>query len=73
MTFAGKIIELFLNPQIIPVCIQYDTTDVNIKLTVYGYDLFINLRCCVYPFFFAEAIASVASVDVQLCQKIYIR
>ena len=42
-----------------PVCIQYDTTDVNLDLTVYSY----ILRCCVYPFFFTEAIASVAAMD----------
>ena len=35
-------------PKLSPVCIQYDTTDANLDLTVYSY----ILRCCVYPFFF---------------------
>jgi hypothetical protein len=45
MTFARNkiIIELFRNPQtIILVYIQYDTTDVNLELIVYGYDLVIS-------------------------------
>jgi hypothetical protein len=28
--------------KIIPVCIQYDTTDANLELTVYAYDLVIS-------------------------------
>ena len=45
MTFARNriIIEPFRNPQkIILFCIQYDTTDDNLELTVYGYDLVIS-------------------------------
>jgi hypothetical protein len=34
-------------PKLSPVCIQYDTTDANLELTVDSY----ILRCCVYPLF----------------------
>ena len=46
MTFAGKklTVEPFRNPQkIIPICIQYDTTDANFELTVHVYDLVTSL------------------------------
>ena len=45
MAFAGKklTVEPFRNPpKIIPVWIQYDTTDANLQLTVHVYDLVIS-------------------------------
>jgi hypothetical protein len=45
MTFAGEklTVEPFRNtPKIIPVCIQYDTIDANLELTVHVYDLVIS-------------------------------
>ena len=40
MTFAEENSRTISEPpKIIPVCIQYDTTDANLELTVYVYDL----------------------------------
>jgi hypothetical protein len=59
MTFAGKktIVEPFWKPpKISPVCIQYDTIDANLELSLYLKVLCLSI-IFIFIYLFTEAIA----------------